>query len=209
LQRWLGPVLPALAEPPDFSQLPVSAARLTRDIDAQAPMQALQAREQVAQAALAQARATTHPDWSVSAMYGQRAPNLSNMATVQVSVSLPLFTRNRQNRGISARQAQFDAVQFAHEDARRAQREAVARAIADWQGWGRRIERFEQTLLPLAHDRAATALAGYRGGGGFQPWLDARRDEIAMRLDYADALATRARLWAALAYLLPPTEDTP
>jgi hypothetical protein len=39
--------------------------------------------------------------------------------------------------------------------------------------------------------------------------LDARRDEIERRLAYADALAAHARLWAALAYLLPSTEDAP
>jgi cobalt-zinc-cadmium efflux system outer membrane protein len=209
LQRWLGPTLPTLAEAPDFGRLPVTAARLAQHVDSQAPMQAWQAREQVAQAALDQARAARHPDWAVSAMYGKRAPERSDMVTVQVSVSLPLFTRNRQDRGISARQAQADAVEFAHDDARRAQIESVARALASWQGWNRQIQRDRDTLIPLDRDRAATALAGYRGGSAFQPWLDARREEIEQRLSYADALAVRARLWASLAYLLPTPETTP
>ncbi|EIM00602.1 transporter [Rhodanobacter thiooxydans] len=208
LQRWVGPITGPLGEAPDFSRLPVSAQSLQRSIDEQAPMQAWTAREQVAQAALDQARATRHPDWSVSAEYGKRAPRMSDMLTVQFSVSLPLFTHNRQDRGISARQAQRDAVQADHEDARRAQQETVARAAATWEGWNRQIERYQQTLLPLARDRAQTALAGYRGGGVLQPWLDARRDEIELRLSYADALAARARLWASLAYLLP-SEVTP
>jgi len=209
LQRWLGPSVPVLAEAPDFGHLPVTADRLELHIDQQAPMQAWQAREQVAQAALAQARAARHPDWNVSVDYGRRAPGLPDMVTLQVGVSLPLFTRNRQDRGISAKQAQWDAVQADHEDARRAQREAVARAITSWQGWGRQIQRYQDTLLPLARDRARTALAGYRGGSAMQPWLDARRAEIEQRLAYAEALATHARLWAALAYLLPNSETTP
>ncbi len=208
LQRWVGPITGPLAEAPDFGRLPVSEQSLQRSIDEQAPMQAWEARERVAQAALDQARAAKHPDWSVSAEYGKRAPRMSDMVTVQFSVSLPLFTRNRQDRGISARQAQRDAVQADHEDARRAQQEAVARAAATWEGWNRQIARYQQTLLPLARDRAQTALAGYRGGGVLQPWLDARRDEIELRLSYAAALASRARLWASLAYLLP-SEVTP
>ncbi len=208
LQRWVGPTTSTLAEAPDFSRLPVNAERLQGSIDKQAPMQAWAAREQVAQAALDQARAAKHPDWSVSAMYGQRAPGMSDMVSVQVSVSLPLFTRNRQDRGISAKQAQRDAVQFDHEDARRTQQEAIARAAAAWQGWNHQIERYQESLLPLARDRAQTALAGYRGGGVLQPWLDARRDEIELRMSYADALAARGRLWASLAYLLP-SEVTP
>jgi outer membrane protein, heavy metal efflux system len=203
LQRWVGSSTVSLAEAPDFGQLPVSPDSLEQSIDQQAPMQAWAAREQVAQAALAEARAARHPDWSVSAIYGKRAPGLSDMVMLQVGVSLPLFTRNRQDRGISARQAQRDAVQADHEDARRAQREAVARAVAVWQGLGRQIERDRSTLLPLDRDRAKAALASYGGGGSFQPWLEARRAEIEQRLSYADALAARARLWAALAYLLP------
>jgi outer membrane protein TolC len=209
LQRWLGPRVSDVAKAPDFGQLPVTADHLEQHIDQQAPMQAWQAREQVAQAALDQARAAKHPDWSVSIMYGKRAPYLSDMVTLQVGVSLPLFTRNRQDRGISAKQAQWDAVQAAHEDARRAQVEAVTRAVATWQGWNRQIQRYQDTLLPLDRDRATTALAGYRGGGMLQPWLDARRDEIELRLSYADALAARARLWASLAYLLPTSGTTP
>jgi outer membrane protein TolC len=144
----------------------------------------------------------------VSAEYGHRAAGLSDMLMLQVSVSLPLFTSNRQDRGISAKQTLRDAVQADHENARRAQSEAVARASATWQGWNRQIERYQGTLLPLARDRAQTALASYRGGGALQAWLDARRDEIELRLGYADALASRARLWVALAYLLP-AEVTP
>jgi outer membrane protein TolC len=210
LDRWVGSLATeSLAEPPDFSQLPVTPERLEHTIDQQAPMKVWDARGQAAQAALDEARAAKHPDWSVSASYGKRAPGLSDMVMLQVGVSLPLFTRNRQDRGISAKQAERDAVQFNHEDARRAQRETVARGVAIWQGWGRQIERYRDTLLPLARDRAKTALAGYRGGGPIQPWLDARRDEIELRLQYADALAARARLWASLAYLLPAAEVTP
>lgn len=209
LRRWLGGDATTVADTADFQALPVAPARLEQAIDQQAPMRAWQAREQVAEAALAQARAAKRPDWNVSVNYGRRAPYLSDMVSLQVGVSLPLFTRNRQDRGVSAKQAQRDAVQAEHEDARRAQREAVARAVAGWQGWGRQVQRYQDTLLPLARDRARTALASYRGGGALQPWLDARRNEIEQRLAYAEALATRARLWAALAYLLPNPETAP
>ncbi len=209
LQRWVGDRETRLADPPDFSQLPIGRAQLEQSIDRQAPLQVWQAREQMADAALAEARAAKHPNWSVGLFYGHRAPRLSDTVTLQVGVSLPLFTRNRQDRGISAKYALRDAVMADREDARRAQREAVARAVATWRGWNRQIVRDEDTSLPLARDRTRTALAAYRGGAALQPWLDARRDEIQLRLSYADALAARAQLWASLAYLLPSPETTP
>ncbi|AHX13340.1 transporter [Dyella jiangningensis] len=208
LARWLPDAPSTLADAPDFGQLPVPTEQLQRRIDQQASMQTWQAREKVAEAVLEQARASKHPDWSIGLTYGQRARGLSDMVMVEVGVSLPLFTRNRQDRSISAKQSQWDAVQADHEDARRAQQEAISRALAVWQGWGTQIQQYRDHLLPLARDRAATALAGYRGGGELDPWLQARRDEIELRLAYVNALASRARLWAAMAYLLP-SETTP
>ncbi|RDS81378.1 TolC family protein [Dyella psychrodurans] len=209
LQRWLGHTTTDLGDAPDFGQLPVTPEHLDQAVDQQAPLQVWAAREQVAQAALDRARASKHPDWSVSFLYGQRAGPLSDMVMLQFGVTLPLFTRNRQDRSISAREEQSEATQENHEDARREQRALVARTVASWQGWAPQIQRYQNTMLPLDRDRTKTALAAYRGGGALQPWLDARRDEIELRLTYVDALTARARLWASLAYLLPTSEAMP
>jgi outer membrane protein TolC len=130
------------------------------------------------------------------------------MVGVEVSVDLPIFARNRQDRDISARYAERDAVKAEHEDAHRAQQETVAAAIADWEGYGRQARRFEDVLLPLLRDRSRTALALYRGGGPLQPWLDAWRDEIRTRIDYTDVLAAWGKTWAELAYLIPDEQPT-
>ncbi|HUX74218.1 MAG TPA: TolC family protein [Steroidobacteraceae bacterium] len=209
LQRWLGARIAALGAAPDFAHLAQNPAEFERSIDVEAPLLVLQARERVAAAALAEARAAKHPNWSVGVSYGNRAPGLSDMVTLEIGVSLPLFGHNRQDRGISAQHAEWRAAQANREDARRAQREAVARALASWQGWGQQIARDRDALLPLARDRARTALAAYRGGAPLEPWLDARRDEIQLRLKYVDALAARAELWASLAYLLPSPQESP
>lgn len=206
LQRWLGDrANDALADPPDFSDLRVPPAQL-QAVDRQAPLLDWSAREDQAQAKLDLAKAGKHPDWSVSLMYGERI-NRTDMISLEVGVSLPIFPGNRQDRDISARYAERDAVQAEHEDARRAQREAVAAAIAEWQGDDKQVRRYRDELLPLSSDRARTALAAYRGGGSLQPWLEARRDEIDTRISYARALATWGKAWAALAYLIPNSDS--
>lgn len=210
LARWLGPDAGRpLAEPPDFGALPAPPARLLAEIERQAPLLPWTAREREAEAALAAARASKRPDWRVGANYGVRGAGLSDMVMLEVGVSLPLFARNRQDRAISARYAERDAVAAEYEDARRSQRAAVERALADWQGWTRQVRRYRGTLLPLARDRTRASLAAYRGGAPLQAWLDARRDEIDTRIGYADALDAWGRAWAALAYLLPSGEGTP
>lgn len=203
LQRWIGPdAQRTLAAPPDFTTLHIAPAQLLADVDRQGPMLGWKAREDRADAALALARAGKRPDWKVGLVFGHRL-HFDNMVGVEVSVDLPIFARNRQGRDISARHAERDAVAAGHEDARRAQHEAVATALANWTGEGQQVRRFEEVLLPLLHDRSRTALAQYRGGGPLQPWLDAWRDELRTRIDYTVVLAARGKTWAELAYLIP------
>lgn len=203
LQRWIGTnAQRTLAEPPDFASLRVAPTQLMADVDRQGPMLGWKAREDRAQAALALAKAGKRPDWKVGLVFGHRL-HLDNMVGMEVSVDLPIFSRNRQDRDIAARYAERDAIKAEREDARRAQREAVAAAIADWRGYGQQARRFEDALLPLLRDRSRTALALYRGGGSLQPWLDAWRDEIRTRIDYTDVLAAWGKTWAELAYLIP------
>ncbi len=207
LQRWLGDAAVSAADaPPDFSSAPVSEARLLTQLDQQGPLLAWDAREASADAALALARAEKRPDWSVGAGFAKRGGNASNVVWLEVGVGLPLFPGNRQDRGISARSADLAAVQASREDARRMQTETVRMAFARWHGLGTQATRTRDSLLPLAHDRSRIALAAYSGGAALQPWLDARRDEIDARTDYAALLGQWGQAWAELAYLLPSTD---
>lgn len=205
LARWLGVAPEGLAiagDPPDFTVLPTSEAGLLASVDRQGPLLPWQAREAVAAAEVDLASADKRPDWSIGVSYGQR-DRYSELLSVEVGISLPLFPRNRQDRGVSARRADLDAVIASHEDARRAQIEAIRRALAQWNGLKRQVARKEQEMLPLARDRAQVAVASYGGGGELQPWLEARRDEIELHVEHARHLGDLGRVWAALAYLLP------
>ncbi|MFZ2235227.1 MAG: TolC family protein, partial [Dokdonella sp.] len=207
LQRWLGemPVV-AAGSPPDFAQAPVPEAQLLSTLDRQGPLLSWDAQEASAEAALTLARAEKRPDWSVGAGLAQRGAGASNVAWLEIGIGLPLFSGNRQDRGIAARNADLQSLRASREDARRMQAEYVRKAFARWQGVGRQVARSRDTLLPLSGDRTSTALAAYSGGASLQEWLDARRDEIDARLDYADLLAAWGQAWVELAYLLPDSD---
>lgn len=207
LTRWLGTLADQpLADAPDFSVLPHDESALLADLDRQGNLLGWSAREQAAEAALAVARADKHPEWNIGFNYGSRVRGLSDMVSLQVGVSMPLFTRNRQDRGISARAADLDAARAEHADAQQQQIEAVQAAWAQWQSLGQQVRRHRDALLPLANDRVALALAAYRGGADIQPLLQARRDELAHHADYARMQAEYGNAWAALAYLIPEGE---
>ena len=207
LQRWLGQVpTGSAAAPPDFAQAPVPEARLLANLDRQGPLLNWDAQEASAESALALARAEKRPDWSIGAGVARRGAGASNVAWLEIGVGLPLFAGNRQDRGVAARNADLEGLRASREDARRMQAEAVRKAFARWQGVGRQVVRSRDTLLPLSRDRTSTSLAAYSGGASLQDWLDARRDEIDARLDYADLLAAWGQAWVELAYLLPDTD---
>ena len=209
LQRWLGELpTTSIAQAPDFAREPVAEARLLTEIDRLGPLLNWDAQEASADAALALARAEKRPDWSVGAGLARRGAGASNVAWLEVGVDLPLFSGNRQDRGISARSADLESIRATREDARRAQAEVVRKSFARWEGLGRQVARSRDALLPLSHDRTRTALSAYSGGASLQDWLNARRDEIDARLEYADLLADWGQAWAELAYLLPESNQT-
>lgn len=217
LARWLGEeptMLRIEGAPPELMSLPVTPATLLASIDRQGPLLPWRSREAVAEAQVDAAIAEKRPDWSLGVTYGQRertpeGVSRSDMLMVEFAIDLPLFTRNRQDRGVAARRAELDAVAAEHEDARRAQTERVRMALAEWEGLKRQVARKETESLPLARDRAKTALAAYAAGGALQPWLEARRDEIELHVMHARHLGDLGRVWAALAYLLPEEERSP
>lgn len=217
LARWLGEEPTALdihGDPPPLEALPVSPGVLLASIDRLGPLLPWQSREALAEAQVEAAIAEKQPDWALGVTYGQRERNpegasRSDMLMIEFAIDLPLFTRNRQDRGVAAQRAALDAVIAEREDARRVQTERLHMTLAQWEGLKRQVVRNENESLPLARDRVQAALAAYAAGGNLQPWLEAARDEIELSLEHARALGDLGRAWAALAYLLPDEEPSP
>lgn len=204
LARWLDDTTIEVSDvAPNFDSLPVSEAQLLMAVDRVGPLLPATAQVETAAAAIDFARSDKRPDWSVAASYGQRAGGRDDMIMFEVGVGLPLFTRNRQDRGIAAREADYQVALATREDLRRQEAARIRADIARWEGLKRQVALHEKSLLPLAQDRSATTLAAYRAGGELQPWLNAKRDELDVHLAHAEHLGDLGRAWAALAFLLP------
>ncbi len=204
LARWLGNSAIEVSDTaPNFDALPVSEAVLLAAVDRIAVLLPATAQVETAAAAIDVARADKRPDWSVGAAYGQRAGDRSDMIMLEVGIALPLFSRNRQDRGVAAREADYQAALATRDDLRLQEAARIRADLARWEGRKRQVSLHEDALLPLAQDRSAAALAAYRAGGDLQPWLNARRDELDVHLAHAEQLGELGRAWAALAYLLP------
>lgn len=204
LARWVpGATSDAIAGAPAFDVLPVTRAQLLDRVDQLGPILASSARVESAAAAIDAARAEKRPDWSVMASYGQRSGDRSDMLSLEVSIALPMFASHRQDRGVLAREAEYRQALALRDDDRRALVALVDAAYARWEALKRQVALHETRLLPLARDRSAAALSGYRAGGELQPWLEARAAELNVNRSHAEHLGELGRAWAELAYLLP------
>ena len=209
LARWLGDGdIEVSSEEPEFEALPVPEARLLATVDRVGALLPVTAQVETAAAAVDVARAGKRPDWRLGASYGQRDGGRSDMIMLEVGIGLPLFSRNRQDRGIAAREADYQGALSIREDLRRQETARIRADIARWEGLKRQVALHQASLLPLARDRSVTALAAYRAGGDLQPWLDARRDELGAELSYTGYLGELGRAWAALAFLLPSEKQS-
>lgn len=122
------------------------------------------------------AKASRERDWSLELGYSQRRPYFDNMISVVVAIDLPIARERRQDRDVSSRLAEVEQAQAQREDARRLHEVEVRNLLADWTTAGKRIERFDALLLPLARERYQAALAAYQGGRGeLAPVLEAER----------------------------------
>jgi outer membrane protein TolC len=205
LSRWLGG---AAARPLAPFKLPVvleEQGALADHIAHHPHVQALERQVDVAQSEAALAKAASNPDWSLEFAYQQRGPTFSNMISVQVSIDLPLFQKNRQNRDYAAKLALVEQARDLREDAIRQHLAEAQAASADWDAATSRLKRFDESLLPLSQQRADAALAAYRGGrGDLASVLQARRDELDIKLQQLQLTADQARAYAQLLYFLPP-----
>ena len=201
LSRWLGDAAERPLAPLPSIQPPGNQPDVRSHIEEHPHVQSLQRQVEVAQTEAQLAQASTNPDWGLEFAYAQRGPSYSNMISVQVSVQLPIFQSTRKAPDVAAKMAQAQQARELREDAIR-QHVAEVRAVwAEWQAADSRLKRFDQSLLPLADERVKTALAAYRGGKGeLSAVLQARRDELDLKMQQLQLQSEQALAYAQLLY---------
>jgi outer membrane protein TolC len=193
-----------LGDAPDFRSLGADPDTLIRNVAHHRELLAYDAAEKAATTEVALARAEKRPDWSLEFAYAQRGPQFSNMVSIEARIDLPLFGSKRQDPNIASKQALVDQIADEREAARRMHTAELQKTLATWRSAVERVHRYEKELLPLADDRAAAALAAYRGGrGDLQASLTSLDDAIERRLAYTDLMSTLGQSWAALYFAFP------
>jgi len=205
LVRWVGEGARQPLAPRPALTLPAwTEGPLTEHLNQHPQIAAAAQQEAIADSDAAVARAARSSDWSVELQYSQRGPAYSNMVSINLSVPLQWDQKNRQDRELASRLAGVDEARARREEVQRAHEAEVRAMLQEWRSHEDRLRRYDASLLPLATQRSEAALASYRAGSGpLTAVLDARRNEVDVRLERLRIEMDRARIWAQLNYLLP------
>ena len=162
LARYTGDPDPDVSGDPPL--LDVDVVGLRAGIDAIPALRAQDARIAAADADVRLARADKRPDWKVGVAYGRRDPRFGDMASVGVSIDLPLFAGKRQNPKIDASASLAQGSRFDREALRRELAAALESDLADHSMHHERLRNARERLVPLARRRAELDRDSYAAG---------------------------------------------
>lgn len=149
------------------------------------------------------------PQFGVEVMYANRQANnmmgepASDLLSAYVTMDIPLFTGNRQDKSHEAAQLQVGAAK-SQKDLLLTQMNAKVNALlVDKSNLEQRLERYTQTLLPQAKARVQAVERGYQNNTTqFNDVIGATRDQLAITLEQERLITDLNLVQSNLAALL-------
>ena len=126
----------------------------------------------------------------------------SDFLSVFVTMDIPLFTKNRQDRVLASRVADTAATQYARDDVYRTMKARVEEYAATLTREQERLVLFREYLLPQASFNAESAFEDYQDAvGDLTTLMRARISEYELKLSHAALRADETITQARLLYL--------
>ncbi len=209
LSRWLGndawrplaETMPAWSKAPDIESLRTA-------LSSHPAVAAAGASVSASEAAVGKAEEDKRPGWALDVGYGYRdgfLPNgepRSDFVTVGVTVDLPFFGENRQDRRLAAALSERSAARESKAELEARLSSELDAAHARWSELSRRLALYEQRILDQSRGQAQAALLAYQSDAGdFADVMRSYIDELNTRLDHIRLKVDRAQSYAALASL--------
>ncbi len=198
LRRFVGAQAdePLAGEPPMLS---VDAEHLRQQLHQHPELQVFVAQTRKAEAEVHEADAMKQSDWGVELAYQKRAPQYSDMISVQFTFDLPIATAHRQDPLIAAKQQELVRIEADREAMLRDHANQLENDLADYATLKRQLERAEQTALPLVQQKVDLQTASYKAGkSDLTSLLAARRELIDQRLKIIEWRSRHAVIAAQL-----------
>ena len=169
---------------------------------------ALQKNVSASETAVELAKQKYKPEFALDLTYGGRAgtnpdgSSRSDLLTFMVVMDVPLFHKNRQDRAVAAQLAESSAAMFSRDDIFRRMKSEVDFHIATHEKQQKRIDLFENTLLPEAAFSSEATFGAYQSSiEDLTTLLRTRITEFDLQLEHTRLLAELLKTQARLLYL--------
>ena len=126
----------------------------------------------------------------------------SDMMAAMVTVDIPLFTENRQDKNVAAREESTNAARYSRDDKLRILKRKLDKDRAIFRRLGERELIYKNKLINSATSNAEASLNAYQSGvTEFTTLMRARIMELDVRLDNLRIQVDRLRAQARLLYI--------
>lgn len=160
------------------------------------------------QAAVGRAEEASKPGWALDLGYGYRdgfLPNgepRSDFVSLAVTVDLPFFGKNRQDRKLASALSERSAASHTREEIRLQLQSQLDIQYARWTDLTRRLALYETRILDQSKGQSQAALLAYQSDtGDFSDVMRGYIDDLNTRLEHIRLQVERAQSYAALANL--------
>jgi outer membrane protein TolC len=148
------------------------------------------------------------PGWALDVGYGYREGYLpsgeprSDFINVSVTVDMPFFQKNRQDRSLAAALSERSASEYEKEELLRRLSSQLDAEYTHWQELTRRVALYESLILNLSQNQALAALLAYQSDAGdFADVMRGYIDDLNTRLDHVRLQVERGQSFTVLANL--------
>lgn len=210
LARWVGESAAdeLLSSSLPHWQSPPSLSVLQNNLIRHPLLQADSATIEAARQQIAYEKQQYKPTWTVSADYGVRQAQMMNgskfpdMVGAQVTMNLPIFTHNRQDRRLQASIDRYQSAQFQRDVQYKNLDRELQTQYDIWQQLSKRENLFTQQLIPEAKINSKAALLAYQSATtDLTDVLRAYISNLNIQLEQLQVRTEKTKSHAALFYL--------
>lgn len=203
LARYIGrqAYLPLPNRMPEVEAINLDLAQLQSRLVSHPAVVAKQASIDAAELGVDLALQVYRPKLAIEAGYGFRSER-PDLASIGVSLSLPLFTGNRQDKRHTAAIHRSSAAQFERDALLLDLKRQLEQAVSDWRHFRERLALYEEVVAVRARDTVEASVTTYASGqSDFAELIRSQLADLDTQIRQAELKARTAAAWAQILFL--------
>ncbi len=204
LARFIGSAAyrPVADRLPEFEIRSTNLETLEKALVNHPEIEARQSMVEAADRGIELAQQAYKPKFAVEAGYGLRSER-TDLASIGVSISLPLFTGQRQDQRHQAAVQRSRSAQFERDARLRDLRRQLDEALTDWRRYQERLALYERVVDERAEQTVEASITTYANGQtDFAELIRSQLAALDVQIKQAELAARAGKAWARITYLV-------